>query len=161
MKGLVRMIPAALVFMSFLPLAAQKADTRVQLLLDKIGQTYTVTDNGDYQIDLDQDGGGTQSVYVGSVTEKYDSIEIREVWSNAGNFPEAPDQATLVDLMTESGSNKIGCWALEKQQDGTYLLYYTIKLPASFTAADLKMMLDFAATIAYQRKTQLFGNSNS
>lgn len=144
------------------PLAAQsKPDTRVQTLLDKIGQSYTVTKSGNYQVELDQDGGRTQYVYIGSATEKYSGIEIREIWSNAGSFSEEPDQATLLDLMTESGQNKIGCWALEKQDDGSYLLYYTVKLPVSFTASDLKMMLAFTAKIADQREEQFFGNDDN
>lgn len=141
--------------------AETKADSRVQTLLDKIGQTFTLTQNNNYEVELDQDGGRSQYVYISSATEKYSGIEIREIWSNAGSFPEEPDQATLLDLMTESGSNKIGCWALEKQDDGGYLLYYTIKLPVSFTASDLKMMLAFAAKIADQREEQFFGDDSN
>jgi hypothetical protein len=136
-------------------------DGRVQLLLDKIGQDYELTDAGNYQIELDMAGSRTQYVYIMSGTEKYGGIEIREIWSNAGYFPEEPDQATLVDLMTESGMNKIGCWALEDQEDGSYLLYYTIKLPVSFTASDLRMMLGFAAEIADAREAQFFGSDDN
>lgn len=154
-------VAIALVF-AFLPAMAEtKADSRVQILLDKIGQSYTVTQSGNYQIELDQDGERTQYVYVSSQTEKYNGVEIREIWSNAGSFAEEPDQATLLDLMTESGSNKIGCWALEKQDDGGYLLYYTIKLPVSFTANELKMMLAFDAKIADQREEQFFGGDDN
>ena len=141
--------------------AQDKPDTRVQILLDKIDQAYTVTKAGNYQVELDTKDNRTQLVYISSSTEKYNGIEIREIWSNAGTFPEEPDQATLLDLMTESGSNKIGCWALEKQDNGSYLLYYTIKLPVSFTASDLKMMIAFAATIADAREEQFFGTDDN
>lgn len=141
--------------------AQNKPDTRVQTLLDKIDQAYTVTKAGNYQVELDTKDDRTQLVYISSSTEKYSGIEIREIWSNAGTFPEEPDQATLLDLMTESGSNKIGCWALEKQDDGSYLLYYTIKLPVSFTASDLKMMTGFAATIADAREEQFFDTDDN
>ncbi len=145
-----------------MPVMAQnKPDVRVQTLLDKIGQDYTVTKAGNYQVELDTKDDRTQLVYISSATEKYSGIEIREIWSNAGTFPEEPDQATLLDLMTESGSNKIGCWALEKQDDGGYLMYYTIKLPVSFTASDLKMMLAFAATIADAREEQFFDTDDN
>jgi hypothetical protein len=155
-------IVSALVLAALLPLAAQnKPDARVQTLLDKIGQKFTTTKSGNYQVELDQDNKRTQLVYIMSATEKYNGVEIREIWSNAGSFPEEPDQATLLDLMTESGSNKIGCWALEPQDDGTYLLYYTIKLPISYTASDLKMMLAFAAKIADQREKQFFDTDDN
>ncbi|HUX39001.1 MAG TPA: hypothetical protein VMV44_13960 [Rectinemataceae bacterium] len=163
MKALIpRIFVAAAFVFAFLPAMAEtKADSRVQILLDKIGQTYTVTQSGNYQIELDQDGDRTQYVYIASQTEKYSGIEIREIWSNAGSFAEEPDQTTLLDLMTESGSNKLGCWALEKQDDGGYLLYYTVKLPLSFTAGELKMMLDFTATIADQREEQFFAGDDN
>ena len=155
-------IAFALVLAALLPLAAQgKADARVQTLLDKNGQKFTVTKSGNYQIEIDQENKRTQLVYIMSATEKYNGVEIREIWSNAGSFPEEPDQATLLDLMTESGSNKIGCWALEAQDDGTYLLYYTIKLPISYTASDLKMMLAFAASVADERENQFFGTDDN
>ncbi|HUX43015.1 MAG TPA: hypothetical protein VMV83_17785 [Rectinemataceae bacterium] len=154
-------VAAILLAILILPLSAQnKPDTRVQTLLDKIDQEYTVTKAGNYQVELDTKDDRTQFVYISSATEKYSGIEIREIWSNAGTFPEEPDQATLLDLMTESGSNKIGCWALEKQDDGSYLLYYTIKLPISFTASDLKMMIAFSATIADAREEQFFGTDD-
>lgn len=161
-RTITRAALAAFALAALLPLAAQnKPDSRVGTMLDKVGQEYKTTKSGNYSVELDESDGRTQMVYIGSQTEKYQGVEIREIWSNAGTFPEEPDQSTMLDLMMESNSNKIGCWALEEQDDGGYLLYYTIKLPVSHTANDLKMMLGFVADIADARETQFFGGDEN
>ena len=85
-----------------LPVAAQSkpADSRVQLMLDKIGQKYTVTKSSNFSVEIGTTGTRTQLVTIQSTTEKYQGVEIREIYSIAGSFPEEPDQATLLDLMT-------------------------------------------------------------
>ena len=153
---------AASAFCAIIPLAADtKPDASVQAMLEANGQAFEVSKSGNYKVELATTGKRTQLVFIGSATEQYDGVDIREIWSNAGDFPEEPDQATLVDLMTESGSNKIGCWALEKEASGSYLLFYSIKLPVSYTAEDLKMMLGFVADVADAREEQYFGNDDN
>jgi hypothetical protein len=67
-----------------------------------------------------------------------------------------PDADSLVDLMSESGKNKIGSWALEETDAGTYLLFYTIKFPADASDDAYRMMLEFASSITDERELALF-----
>lgn len=151
-----------LVFVLLLPLglaAEGKPDARVQAMLDRVGLDYDIDEDGDFTVEFEQPGGRTQFATILSATEKYDGIEIREIYSDSGAFEAEPDLYTLLDLMTESGSNKLGCWALD-EDDGLYYLYYTIKLPVSHTANDLAKMLDFAAMVADEREDQFFGTDD-
>ncbi len=140
-------------------LADAKPDGRVKAMLEKVGLEYTTDEDGDFLVEFEQPGGRTQFAKVLSDTETYDGIEIREIYSDAGAFEEEPDLYTLLDLMTESGNNKLACWAFD-EDDGRYYLYYTIKLPVSHTANDLEKMMDFAAMVADEREDQFFGTDD-
>jgi hypothetical protein len=96
-----------------------------------------------------------------SATDMYNDIEIREIWSNAGTFDTKPDADVLVDLMTESGKNKIGSWALEETDAGKYLLFYTIKFPADSSDDAYRMMLEFASSMTDERELALFNNDEN
>ena len=133
-----------------------KADTRVAAILNNLNLTYKVTSSGNYSVTYNEDNGRTQDVFIMSSTDTYKGIEIREIWSNAGNFDTEPDATQLIDLMSESAKNKIGDWALESQDDGTYLLFYTIKSPVKIDDAAFKMMLQFTADIADARELEIF-----
>jgi|GEM_PF-1494532 len=136
---------------------AKKGDPRVGAVLDRLGVKYTVNPSGNYSVTYDLDGGRSQTVYIMSETDTYNGVEIREIWSNAGDLDSEPAADQLVDLMTESGKNKVGCWALEAQDDGKYLLFYTIKFPADAGDAAYRAMLEFASSVADEREEAIFG----
>ncbi|WP_156789689.1 hypothetical protein [Gracilinema caldarium] len=130
-------------------------DQRVAVMLKSLNIPYTITDNGNYEIEYDLASGRTQYVYIMSETQKYRGMEVREVWSNAGVLEEDPKLDLLYALMEESGTNKIGAWVLEENDEGI-LLFYTVKLPVSHNAEDLRQSIAFAAEVADSWETDLF-----
>ncbi|HTX73654.1 MAG TPA: hypothetical protein VMC79_12565 [Rectinemataceae bacterium] len=147
-----------------LPASAQtkaKSDSRVAAVLSDLGLKYKVNDSGNFVVTYNQGKGRSQEVFIMSSTETYNDIEIREIWSIAGSFDTAPTADVLIDLMNESAGNKIGDWALEKQDDGTYLLFYTIKAPVEISNAAFQMMLEFAADVADSREQALFSTDDN
>jgi hypothetical protein len=134
----------------------KKADPRVEAALTNLGIKYTVNSSGNLVVTYGVGEDRSQTVYVMSKTDKYSEVEIREIWSNAGSFEAEPEAEGLADLMTESGKNKIGCWALEKQEDGKYLLFYSIKFPAEVPDEAYRMMLEFASSVTDARELELF-----
>jgi len=133
----------------------KQADPRVAAMLQGMNITYAVTDNANYEIEYDLASGRTQYVYIMSETQKYRGMEVREIWSNAGVLQEDPELDLLYALMEESGTNKIGAWVLEEQDDGI-LLFYSIKIPVSHTQEDLRQSIAFAAEVADSWETDLF-----
>jgi hypothetical protein len=131
------------------------SDQRVAVMLKNLNIPYTVTNNGNYEIEYDLASGRTQYVYIMSETQKYRGMEVREIWSNAGVLEEDPELDLLYSLMEESGSNKIGAWVLEENDDGI-LLFYTVKLPVSHTAEDLRQSIAFTAEVADTWEADLF-----
>ena len=140
---------------------SKKADPRVEETLKRLGVHYTVNTSGNVAVTYDLDGGRSQTVYIMSKTDEYNNVEIREIWSNAGTFDAEPDADGLINLMTESGKNKIGCWALEKQDDGKYLLFYTIKMPAESSDEAYRMALEFASAVADACEKELFNSDEN
>jgi hypothetical protein len=136
--------------------ADKKADPRVEATLTRLGLHYTVNSSGNAVVSFDEAKSRSQSVFIMSKTDTYNGVEIREIWSNAGTFNTMPDADSLVDLMSESGKNKIGSWALEETDAGTYLLFYTIKFPADASDDAYRMMLEFASSITDERELALF-----
>jgi hypothetical protein len=159
-RSIVRaLVAAALVALVCANVAAQdkvKSDPRVASALSDLGLKYKVNSKGNFVVTYNQGKGRSQEVFVMSGTETYNNVEIREIWSNAGAFASEPELSTLEDLMTESGKNKIGGWALEKQDDGSTLLYYTVKFPAATANEAFQMILEFVADVADARELELF-----
>ncbi|MCA1950120.1 MAG: hypothetical protein LDL24_06095 [Treponema sp.] len=133
----------------------KQPDQRVAAMLKTMKVDYTITDNGNFEIEYELASGRTQYVYIMSETQKYRGMEVREVWSNAGVLDEDPEVDLLYELMQESGSNKIGAWALEENDEGI-LLYYSIKIPVSHTVEDLLQFIAFAAEVADTCENDLF-----
>ena len=147
-----------------LPAAAQdkpKADDRVASILNDLSLKYSVNSNGNYVVTYDEDKGRSQQVFIMSSTDTYNDVEIREIWSVAGSFDSAPSADALIDLMGESAKNKIGDWALEKQDDGSYLLFYTIKAPVEISKEAFQMMLEFTANVTDTREQSLFNTDDN
>ena len=136
---------------------AKRADVRIEDMLKRLGVQYTVNDSGNVVVSYGEDNDRSQTVYIMSETETYDGVEIREIWSNAGSFASEPDSARLVRLMLDNGTNKIGAWALEKDDDGGYLLYYSMRFPADSSDEAYQMMLEFASSVADEAEASLFG----
>jgi hypothetical protein len=157
------LVLAALVAVSFLSAAPsdKKADPRIEAVLKRLDIKYTVNSSGNVVVTYSTENDRSQAVYIMSATDKYNGVEIREIWSIAGSFDAPPSNDILVDIMTESGKNKIGCWALENTSDGKYLLFYTIKFPAEVSDEAYQMMLEFASSITDQREQALFNSDEN
>jgi len=132
------------------------ADARVGKQLDRLGWQYKTTGSGNYSIVKDLDGGRSQTVYLMSKTESYGGLEIREIWSNAGSMEEQPSQDQLMELLADNNTQKMGAWSVEASDDGSYLVYFSIKVPVYIKDKDLADIIDFAATVADEREERLF-----
>ncbi len=157
MKGKTLCLIAAFALAGGIALSAQnKADPRIGKQLDKVGVKYTTTKSGNYSIDFSRDGDRQQTVYIMSKTETYGGIEIREIWSNAGTFDAEPTAKVMLELLSENDTEKIGAWNVETSDDGSYLAYFSIKVPSYVKDKDLSDLLEFASNVADEMEAKLF-----
>jgi hypothetical protein len=156
MTGKILSLSAALILAGASLAADGNADARVAKQLDRLGIEYTTTDSNNFSIDRDLDGGRKQTVYIMSKTETYGGLEIREVWSNAGNFAAVPTADQMKQLLDDNATEKIGAWSIEAADDDSYLAYFSIKIPSYLRDKDLADVIDFAASVADEMKKKLF-----
>ena len=135
---------------------ATKGDSALSAQLDRLGLEYTVTKTGNYSVVFDLDDGRTQTVYIMGTTEKLDNAVVRELWSRAGTFESVPTADQMQNLLEESGSKKIGFWALEESDSGGYTVYFSVKVPTYLKDDDLASLLKYAANIADDKESELF-----
>ncbi len=133
-----------------------KDDTGLSAQLDRLGLKYTLTKSGNYSINYDLDSGRTQTVYIMGKTEQLDATDVRELWSRAGTFKDVPTADQMQNLLEESGSKKIGFWALEEADNGGYTVYFSVKVPTYLRDDDLSALLEYTATVADQKEEELF-----
>jgi hypothetical protein len=136
--------------------AADKADPRVAKQLDKIGIEYSTTKSNNYSIAQDLDGGRKQTVYIMSKTQTIGGLEVREIWSNAGSFTAEPTSDQMLTLLSDNNAQDMGAWTIEASDDGSYLAYFSIKVPTYIRDKDLSDVIDLAATAADAMELKLF-----
>jgi hypothetical protein len=139
---------------------AAKGDADLSAQLDRLGLKYTITKSGNYSITYDLDNGRSQVAYIMSATENVDATEVRELWSRAGTFDSVPTADQMQNLLEESGSKKIGFWALEETDSGGYTVYFSVKVPTYLRDSDLSSLLEYTASIADQKEEELFNTDD-
>lgn len=152
-------MPAALLLSALLlspppaPPEPPAAIDPVPALLDQAGIGYEVDDDGDYRVVFSwAQESRTQMVFVSGRTEEIAGRRIREVFSPAAQFEQAPDAETAVALLRDSQSRKLGAWELAGD-----VLYYVVKLPEPFDAELLELALSAAAELADDREIGFTG----
>ena len=157
---------AFLLLLTTLPSAsAQKpvADSRIKTALEEIGYKYELTDDNDYKlVPIQTEQSGNQSngppnyrsqlVYINSNTEKYGSLEIREVLAPAF-LAEPPVSAEIANkLLRENNSTKLGAWRLvpinSGPNRGKYLAMYAAQINANSDAETLRLTIKSVILIA-------------
>lgn len=130
---------------------AGEPDPSVGKLLDSLGYTYEVDDDGDYRLLFDVDEGRTQLAFVRSSVESYGSHRIREIWSPGYKSPGPQFPALVANrLLEDSNDSKLGSWV--KQGDTAM---FVVKFDADANAEVLGDAIDAAIKSADAMELEL------
>jgi len=130
-------------------------DQRVRDALDELKLKYKVTDTGLFKLLYNTGDERDQMVYVSSTTTRYDSLEIREVWS-IGYECEGPIPGPVANRLLEaSESLKIGGWSALKLDSGKRRAVLTAKIAAGSSAKVLGSALEAVSTSADKVEKEL------
>lgn len=148
------------------------ADPRVKAALDSIGYKYELDANNDYKlvpIQTEETGKTadgkplfrSQLVYVNSSTEKYGTLEIREVLAPAF-LSNGPLSAAVANrLLRENNSVKLGSWRLvvinSGANAGKYLAMYAAQISADSDSESLRLTIKSVILIADRMEKELTG----
>lgn len=146
------------------------ADPRVKAALDRIGYKYELDKQNDYkltpiqteQIGTAADGKPiwrTQLVYINSNTEKYGSLEIREVLAPAF-LSDGPLSAEVANkLLRENNTVKLGSWRVVHINSGPnvgkYLAMFAAQINADSDPESLRLTIKSVILIADRMEKEL------
>ncbi len=152
------------------PAKKPAADPRVKAALDEIGYKFEMNADNDYKLlPIETEQAGTsadgkpiwrsQLVYVNSNTEKYGSLEIREVLAPAF-LSDGPLSAVVANrLLRENNTVKLGSWRLvainSGPNAGKYLLMYAAQIGANSDAESLRLTIKSVILIADRMEKEL------
>jgi hypothetical protein len=133
---------------------AQSVDSRITEKLNQLNFKYEVKEDGTFQFTVPV-SQRTQMIYIHSVTNLYDKMEIREVYSVVHQSKTPLDLARTQKLLMDNGQKKIGAWEVVLDGD-TYFVIFTAKISATSDASDLKSVIDIVATAADSMEKEMF-----
>jgi|SRR5437763_5120432 len=162
------------------PIAAQvgtatqkpSPDPRVKSALERVGYNYELDANNDYKlVPIETEQVGTkpdgkplfrsQLVYVNSNTEKYGSLEIREVLAPAFLSNGLLSAELANRLLRENNSVKLGSWRLvlisSGPNVGKYLAMYAAQISADSDAESLRLTIKSVILIADRMEKSVTG----
>jgi len=137
-------------------------DTRVKAALDKIGYKYELDVNNDFKLTPIQteqvntpegkSAWRTQLVYVNSSTEKYGSLQVREVLAPAFLSDSALSADLANRLLRENNKVKLGAWRVvvinSGPNAGKYLAMYGAQVDANCDAETLRLAIKSVILVA-------------
>lgn len=147
------------------PAKKTPADPRVKASLDEIGYKFELTADNDYKlVPIKTEGERSQLVYVNSNTEKYGTLEIREVLAPAF-LSNGPLSAAVANrLLRENNSVKLGSWRLvvinNGPNAGKYLAMYAAQIAADSDAESLRLTIKSVILIADRMEKELTGSDD-
>lgn len=131
--------------------AEPSVDAGIRAQLDALKLTYTVDADGDFQVTFEVENNRTQLVFVRSVTEKYGSHSIREIWSPGYRFTSGQvSQEVANRLLRHSSGIIMGGWTLQKE-----MAMFVVKVPTTAISDQLRDAMEAAALAADEIEAEL------
>ena len=104
--------------------AKKQHDARVERMLDALELKYEIISDGDFKLGNRLDSGRTQILFVNSNTEKYQNMEIREIWSVAYISDDLASSTIMRKLLKDNGTRKLGSWKLWTNNGKEVAVFY-------------------------------------
>ncbi|QDV65821.1 S1 family peptidase [Crateriforma conspicua] len=133
----------------------KQAPIATKTLLENAGIEHEKHSTGHYRVDFEYATGKKQQVFVAKNTEYYQRADVRRVWSLVQVSKESPSTELMMRLLRQSSATKIGSWAVEKNDNGEFLLIYMAKLDATSPDEAVSGTIEYVAKIAGAMNSEL------
>ncbi len=124
-------------------------------ILTRTELTYKEHETGHYEVEFGEKEDDKQSVFVTKDVEYYERADVRKIWSLAVLTKEAPSLETTMKLLQQSARTKLGAWAVEKTDQGDYLIIYAVKLDATAAPDAVRSTMEYVAELTRTMKKDL------
>lgn len=133
------------------------ADPRVARQLTAAGLSYQVDDDGDYRVTLHfSEDDRSQLVFINSSTERFQGMEIREVWSIAARFEDGLPAELAQGLLERNARLKFGSWSVEKSASAAFVVF-RVHLSADTDGRTLRSTVEYVSSVADELEKELSG----
>ena len=130
---------------------AATPDPGIKKQLEGLDLKYEVDSDGDYKVVFDLGGGRTQLVWIRSSTEKYGSVNVREIWSAGYKHGGKPLSEKIANRLLEHSHGVIlGGWTKQKE-----FAMFVVKIPLTATPQQLRDAAEAAADCADEIEKEL------
>jgi len=133
-----------------------QADIRVERLLKEAGLTFTIDNEGDFQLYTKVSGNRVQALWIISETQAMGALEIRQIWS-IGYTSDQPFSAEILNrLLAENAQVKLGAWQV-RRMGGKYVAVFSVQVGADIDRFSLLMAMSTVASTADDMERALTG----
>jgi hypothetical protein len=115
-------------------------DSSIAAALDSASFSYTVNENGLFEVTLPNENGSSQIVFVESTTRVILNFAVRHIFSPAvvSNQP-FPDVVASI-LLKDNSSVNVGAWEI-RETDGRFFAVFAAKIGTTASKGDLKTVI--------------------
>lgn len=140
--------------------SSTKIDKRVVDRLNILKYQYEVEPDGTIKFILPIDKNKrSQTLYIRSITDWYEQIEIREVYSVIYKSDKRPPEYMLAKILFDNSRKKLGAWELI-YEDSQYHILFNAKVTANESPQNLKSIIDIVGSAADDMERELFISDN-
>jgi len=136
--------------------SAPKVDKRVVDKLATLKYQYEVAQDGTIKFIYPvSKNNRSQTLYIRSVTDWYDQMEIREVYSVIYKSDKRPPEYMLTKVLFDNSRKKLGAWELI-YEDAQYHILFNAKVKAQESPQNLKSIIEIVGAAADDMEKELF-----
>ncbi len=133
-------------------------DARLIRAMEDTGLEHEIDEDDDVKILLGWDDDRSHWVWVNTLTENYEGIEVREVWGIVAEYASTDDvpKDVLLDLMTTNFQLIFGKYSLVVNEDtGVVTVLFVATVAADLDGVTLKKVISFVGEVADEKEKEL------
>ncbi len=142
---------------------AENISAEIEAKIEATGLKFSKSDGGNFRFTFRENNGRTQLVVVNGSPESYKNADFVEIWSKAVSSESRPVNGGQMRALLNDRQKTIGHWCLLKPSSPgkKWILYYSIKLPVSASAAAVEAAIRTCSSIADEKESELVGTDDN
>eukprot|EP00913_Durusdinium_trenchii_P023368 g21946.t1 len=129
-------------------------DVRVQQIVNSLKVPYTVSVFGNVRVMQKQSDGKVRAIFISNKSERFGSLELRDVYTTAHIFPKDVPQDVATLLLERSSRSPLAAWQIRAIGSRKYVVY-SAKVAADTDAKTIGRLLDTMVRSAEQMSARI------
>lgn len=129
-----------------------------EVILAKAGLEYKESDAGPLSVSIDIENNKKKEVFISDLTEFFEKIETRRIWSLAKVLSSPPSNELTLKLLDQNSKTKLGAWTVERNASGQYLVIFVAKVDSTISPETIKDVMGYVSKVAHLMENELSEN---